>query len=324
FGQQVGRLYADRYVSRETRAAAREMIGYLRKAFEERLNQATWMDEATRAEALAKLANFKFKVGYPAIWRDFSDLDIRRDDAAGNLRRVRRADWTYQFRRLKPDVKDEPWYQTPQTVDASYSVLFNAIELPGAFLQPPYFDAHADPAVNFGAIGAIVGHEMGHGFNDQGIIYDSRGRMRDWWSKDALAQFQARSQALVDQYDAFSPFPGVHVNGRRTISENIADLSGVTLAYRAYHMYLTEHPCAGKASLDGLSGDRRFYLAWAQAWRYEAPESAVRYVTEHSDHSPTVYRVNGVVQNLDAWYAAFDVKPGDRLYVPPEKRVHIW
>ena len=320
----MGRLYAERYISQETRAAAAEMITYLRKALDERLANAAWMDYATRAEARSKLANCKFNVGYPNIWRDFSDLEIRRDDAVGNLRRIRQADWTYQLRRLDPGAKDEPWYETPQTVDASYSVLFNAVELPGAFLQAPYFDAKADPAVNFGAIGAIVGHEMGHGFDDQGIIYDSHGRMRNWWSEDALKRFHARTQALVDQYDAFSPYPGVHVNGRRTIGENVADLSGVSLAYRAYHMYLVGHPSADRASLDGLTGDQRFFLSWAQAWRYKAPESAIRYVVEYSYHAPTQYRVNGVVRNLDAWYDAFDVKPGDQLYLPPEKRVRIW
>lgn len=324
-GMQVGRLYAGRYVSQETRAAAEDMIKYLRKALEERFANAAWMDEATRAEAQAKLANFKFKVAYPKVWRDFSSLDIRRDDAAGNLRRIRHADWMHQLGRLDPNtVKDEPWYETPQTVDASYSVLLNAIELPAAYLQPPYFDSKADWAVNFGAIGAFVGHEMGHGFDDQGIIYDSQGRMRNWWSEDALRKFHARAQALVEQYDALSPYVGVHVNGRRTIGENIADLSGVSLAYRAYHMYVTDHPCAASSSLDGLTGDQRFFLAWAQAWRYKAPESAIRYVIEHSYHAPTQYRVNGVMQDLDAWYDAFGVKPGDKLYVPPEKRVRIW
>ena len=165
---------------------------------------------------------------------------------------------------------------------------------------------------------------MGHGFDDQGIIYDSQGRMRNWWSDGALKHFHERAQALVEQYNAFSPYPGVHVDGHRTIGENIADLSGVSLAYRAYHMYMADHPCAGDASLDGLTGDRRFFLAWAQAWRYKAPESAVRNVIDYGYHAPTQYRVNGVVQNLDAWYDAFGVKPGDSLYVPPEKRVRIW
>jgi endothelin-converting enzyme/putative endopeptidase len=323
-GQQVGRLYAERYVTERTKTSADEMIVYLRKALAERLAQAAWIDEETRAEALAKLANFSFKVGYPKIWRDFSTLQIARDDAAGNLRRIREADWEYQRRRLGPAFKDEPWYQTPQTVDASYSVLFNAIELPGAFLQPPYFDADADPSVNFGAIGAIIGHEMGHGFDDQGIIYDSRGRLRKWWSDQALERFHGRARGLVDQYDAFAPYPGVHVNGQRTIGENIADLSGVSLAYSAYRMYVADHPCANRTSLDGLTGDQRFFAAWAQAWRYKAPESAVRYVIDYSYHAPTPYRVNGVVQNLDEWYSAFGVRPGDKLYLPPEKRVRIW
>lgn len=323
-GQQVGRLYAERYVSERTKTSADEMIVYLRKALAQRLTQAAWIDGETRAEALAKLANFSFKVGYPKIWRDFSALEIGRDDAAGNLRRIREADWEYQRRRLDPAFKDEPWYQTPQTVDASYSVLFNAIELPGALLQPPFFDADADPAVNFGAIGAIIGHEMGHGFDDQGIVYDSRGRMRKWWSDEALERFHRRARGLVDQYDAFAPYPGVHVNGQHTIGENIADLSGVSLAYSAYRMYAADHPCANRASLDGLTGDQRFFAAWAQAWRYKAPESAIRYVIDYGYHAPTPYRVNGVVQNLDEWYSAFGVAPGDKLYLPPEKRVRIW
>ncbi len=323
-GMPLGRLYAKRYVTAETKDSAVEMIGYLRKAFAERLADATWMDDATRAEAKAKLARFKFKVAYPTIWPDFSKVDIRRDDAAGNLRRIRKASWAYQLRRLDPRVKDEPWYETPQTVDASYSVLFNAIELPAAYLQPPYFDPNAEPAVNFGAIGAFIGHEMGHGFDDQGIIYDGEGRMRDWWSASALKQFHGRAHALIAQYDAYAPFPDAHVNGSRTIGENIADLSGLSLAYRAYHMYLADHPCAGQSSLDGLTGDQRFFEAWAQAWRYKAPESAIRYVIANGFHAPTQYRVNGVVRNLDAWYKAFNVQPGDKLYLPPEQRVQVW
>jgi putative endopeptidase len=323
-GHQVGRLYVERFFSPETKAAAEELIGYLRKAFAERLSSVSWMDDATRAEAQAKLARVKFKVGYPGLWRDFSVLEIKADDAAGNLRRIREADWAYQRRRLEPDNKDEPWYQTPQTVDASYSVLLNAIELPAAFLQPPYFDAKADPAVNFGAIGGIIGHEMGHGFDDQGIIYDSQGRLRNWWSARSLMQFHGRAQALIEQYDAFSPYEGVHVNGRRTIGENIADLSGLSLAHRAYRLYIADHPCARQASLDGLSGEQRFFLSWAQAWRYKAPESAIRWVIDYGYHVPTPYRVNGVVRNMDEWYQAFDIKPTDKLYVAPDKRVRIW
>ncbi|MBP2160397.1 MULTISPECIES: M13 family metallopeptidase [Asticcacaulis] len=322
-GHLVGRLYAERHVTPETRAAATEMVAYLRKAFDERLSQAAWMDEPTRAEARAKLAAMTLKVGYPKVWRDYSGVAIQSDDAAGNLRRLRQSDWDIQRQRLKPGAAGELWYQTPQTVDASYSVLMNAIELPAGYLQPPYFDAAADPAVNFGAIGAIIGHEMGHGFDDQGIIYDSRGRLRGWWSDAALKTFHDRAQALVDQYDAFSPYAGVHVNGRQTIGETIADLSGVSLSYRAWQMYMADHPCAD-TSRDGLRGDQRFFLAWAQAWRYAAPESAIRHVIKYSYHAPTPYRVNGVVRNLDAWYAAFGVKPGDALYLPPEQRVRIW
>jgi endothelin-converting enzyme/putative endopeptidase len=323
-GLQLGKLYAQHYVSEQTRAAAEEMITYLRKAFAERLAMVPWMDEGTRAKAQLKFARFEFKVGYPKIWRDFGGVRIERDDAAGNLQRLREADWRYQLRRLRPGFRDEFWYHTPQTVDASYSKLFNAIELPGAFLQPPYFDAAADPAVNFGAIGAIVGHEIGHGFDEQGIVYDPDGRIREWWPSSVLEQFHRRSEALIAQYDAFAPYPDAHVDGRRTLDENIADLSGVLLAHRAYQLYQADHACPQRASLDGLTGEQRFFMSWAQAWRYQAPESAIRHVIKYGSHSPTPYRVNGVVQNIDAWYEAFGVHPGQKLFVPPEKRVRIW
>ena len=321
-GMQVGRLYADRFVTPRTKSAAEEMIAYLRKALAERLHDAAWMDDATRAEALRKLDRFDFKIAYPRVWRDFSRVRIDRANAAGNLRRLRAADWEYQRRRLDPRVHDEPWFQTPQTVDASYSVLLNAIELPAAFLQPPYFDANADAAANFGAIGAIVGHEMGHAFDDQGVIYDSEGRMRDWWTPATLEEFHRRARGLVDQYSAFEPLPGLHLDGGRTIGENISDLAGVQLALRAYHLYRADHPC--DESRDGLTGDQRFFTAWAQAWRYRAPESAMRWLVANNPHAPAPYRVNGVVQNIDEWYAAFGIGPADKLYVPPEKRVRLW
>jgi putative endopeptidase len=323
-GLGVGQLYAKRFVTRQTKSSAEEMLTYLRRAFVERLNHAIWMDDGTRSEALAKLARMRFKVGYPEAPRDYSRLRIRRDDAAGNLQRLREADWAYQRARLRPDMNVELWNQTPQTVDASYSVLLNAIELPGAFLQSPYFDTNADPAVNFGAIGAILGHEMGHAFDDQGIIYDSEGRMRNWWSEASLAEFHRRTRALVEQYDAFAPFPDAHVSGQRTIGENIADLSGVLLAFRAYQLYLADHPSKGHASLDGLTGDQRFFAAWAQAWRYKAPESAIRHVLRYSYYAPTPYRVNGVMRNIDEWYAAFNVSAADKLYLPAEQRVRLW
>ena len=322
-GLAVGQLYAGRFVTQQTKSSAEEMLSYLRRALAERLRNAAWMDEGTRSEALTKLDRIGFKVGNPKIPRDYSIVRIRRDDAAGNLQNLREADWVYQRGRLIHG-NHEMWNQTPQTVDASYSVLLNAIELPGAFLQPPYFDTNADAAVNFGAIGAILGHEMGHAFDDQGIIYDSDGRMRNWWSASSLEEFHRRTRALVDQYDAFAPYPDAHVNGQRTIGENIADLSGVLLAFRAYHLYLADHPCVENASLDGLTGDQRFFAAWAQAWRYKAPESAVRHVLRYSYYAPTPFRVNGVMRNIDEWYEAFDVSAADKLYLAPEKRVRLW
>jgi endothelin-converting enzyme/putative endopeptidase len=218
----------------------------------------------------------------------------------------------------------EVWYQSPQVVNASFSVLFNAVELPAAYLQPPYFDPHADPAVNFGSIGAIIGHEMGHGFDDQGAHFDGRGRIRDWWTEDSRKNFNARTDALVQQYNAYSPIEGLHLNGKLTLGENIGDLTGVSLAYRAYRLYLLEHPELQGTSKDGFTNDQRFFLSWGQTWRYVAPDSAIRYIIENGYHSPAPYRVNGVVRNIDAWYDAFGVTSEQLLYLPPSERVRLW
>ena len=281
------------------------------------------MDAATRAEAQAKLAAFEFKIGYPKMWRDFSAVSIQEDDLIGNLRRLRDADWANQFSRL-----NEPahlvWNQTPQTVNASFSPQMNAIELPAAILQPPFFDAHADPAVNFGSIAAIIGHEMGHGFDDQGAIFDAHGNIRDWWTGFSRTHFEERTNTLVQQYNAFSPFEGVHVNGRLTLGENIGDLTGVVLAHRAYELYLRDHHDGKAPVLNGYSGDQRFFLSWAQTWQYVAPDSAIRYIVMNGYHAPAMYRVNGVVRNIDAWYEAFGVTTSDKLYLPPDARVKLW
>jgi len=322
--QVIGKLYVERYFPPESLTRGAELFGYLRKAFQNRLESADWMDDKTRAEALAKLAAFRFKIGYPRKWRNYSTVTIREDSLIDNYRRLQEADWSYARSLLKAGRDEEVWYQSPQIVDASYGVLFNAVELPAAFMQPPFFDPNADPAVNFGSIGAIIGHEMGHAFDDQGARFDAEGRIRDWWTQSSHEHFKARTDALVGQYSAFSPIEGLHLNGKLTLGENIGDLTGVSLAHQAYRLYLDDHPEMKGTVLDGFTNDQRFFLSWAQTWRYIAPDSAIRYIVENSYHSPAPYRVNGVVRNLDAWYEAFGVTPGQKLYLPPSERVKLW
>lgn len=318
----VARLYVEAYFRETDRQSASEMLAYLKRAMGERLRTTSWLDPASRSEALAKLDAMALKAGYPRNWPTYSaHAELRPDDASGNLEILLQEAWAVQLDRLgKAHPQQELWYLSPQTVDASYSVLLNSIELPAAILQPPFFSGTAHPSENFGAIGALVGHEMGHGFNDQGLLFDSKGIMRDWMSADAQAAFAARAQQLVAQYSGLEPLPGLKLSGRRTLGENIADLSGVSLALRAYELYRADHG----DSLDLAEARRRLFLSWAKVWVYKAPESAIRYIVENSDHAPAPCRVNGVVRNLDAWYDAFDVAPGDKLYLAPEDRVRLW
>ena len=318
----VARLYVEAHFPEEDRRRAVEMLAYLKRAMAERLRTTTWLDPASRAEALAKLDAMALKAGYPRSWPIYGKgEDLRADDAAGNLEILLHEAWRAQTDRLgKAHPQDELWYESPQTVDASYSVLLNSIELPAAILQPPFFSGGAHPAENFGAIGALAGHEMGHGFDDQGVLFDSKGVMRDWMSADARAAFAARAQQLIDQYSAFEPLPGLKLDGRRTQGENIADLSGVSLALRAYELYRADH---GDMT-DLKEARRKLFLSWAKVWVYKAPESAIRHIVANSYHVPAPWRVNGVVRNLDAWYDAFDVKPGDALYLAPDARVRLW
>jgi endothelin-converting enzyme/putative endopeptidase len=230
--------------------------------------------------------------------------------------------WQIQVRRLPNPVDRSLWEMTPQTINAYYNPLMNQITFPAAILQPPYFDPNADPAVNYGAIGAIIGHEIGHGFDDQGRRFDAQGRIRDWWTPETNRLFTERTRALGAQYSAYEPLPGLHVNGDLTMGENIGDLGGIEMAYSAYRRYVAAH--GEPRVLNGLTGDQRFFLAYAQAWRDYWREGLLRRVVLTNPHSPSMYRVNGVVRNVDAWYRAFNIQPGDRLYLPPEQRVHIW
>ena len=323
-GELIGQVYVERHFPPEHRAQMESLVEYLRRAFGERLATLDWMDDETRAEAQRKLAAFLPKIGYPDRWRDYSDIAIHSDDLIGNLNRLNEWFWNDSLARLNEPVREWEWFMTPQTVNAYYSSTRNEIVFPAAILQPPFFDPNADAAVNFGAIGGVIGHEMGHGFDDQGSRSDADGVLRNWWTDASRAQFEERTAALVAQYDAFEPLPGMNVNGRLSLGENIGDLGGLSIAHHAYQLYLADHHDGVAPVLDGLTGDQRFFMAWAQVWRTIETEESLRARLITGPHSPARYRVNGVVRNIDAWYEAFGVEPEHALFLPPEERVSIW
>ena len=320
-GEAVGQVYVERYFPPASKAAALALVENLRKAYAERLRRSTWMSAQSRKVAAEKLKTFRPKIGYPNHWRDYSALEVRRDDAFGNATRATMFEWQREIARLdKPTDRDE-WGMTPQTINAYYNPVFNEIVFPAAILQPPFFDPEADSAVNYGGIGGVIGHEMGHGFDDQGAKSDAQGVLRDWWSAADVAAFKVLGDGLAKQYDAYEPLPAIKVNGRLTLGENIGDLGGLTVAHEAYHLSL--HGKLPKP-LAGVTGEQRFFLSWAQVWRTLYRDESLRNQVLSDPHSPSMYRVNGVVRNIDAWYDAFNVKPGDKLYLPPAERVHIW
>ena len=321
-GEAIGQVYVERHYPPASSAKMAELIADLRASLEDRLKNNSWMDEPTRAQALTKLAAFDPMVGYPRKWIDYSSISVKRDDLLGNALRARKFQWDLQLSRLPKPVDKSLWSMTPQTVNAYYSPLTNQIVFPAAILQPPFFDPYADPAVNYGAIGAVIGHEMGHGFDDQGRRFDAEGKFRDWWSKDTAAKYQTRADALGKQYDQIEVLPGVKINGKLTMGENIGDLSGIETAYGAWRRYVAKH--GEPKVIDGLTGDQRFFMAYAQVWRGKRREGAVREQALTDPHSAEFARVNGVVRNFDPWYKAFGVKPGDKMYLPPEQRVKIW
>jgi putative endopeptidase len=298
-----------------------ELVENLRKAFAVRIDGLTWMSPATKVAAKRKLATFNPKIGYPDKWRDYSALDIRAGDPLGNARRVQAFNAAQDLADLKKKTDKTRWFMTPQTVNAYYNPIFNEIVFPAAILQPPFFDENADAAVNYGAIGGVIGHEMGHGFDDQGAKYDENGVLRDWWSAADVTAFNALGAKMAAQYSAFEPLPGVKLNGALGLGENIGDHCGVVVGNVAYKLSLGGRPAP---ILDGLTGDQRFYLAWSQVWRSNYRDEAMRNQVQTGPHSPPEFRVNGTVQNVDGWYRAFNVRRGDRLYVAPNKRVRIW
>jgi putative endopeptidase len=322
-GEALGEAYVERHFPPASKAMMLDLIGNIRKALAESLAENGWMSAATKAEAQAKLDQFTAKIGYPDKFKQYEGLDIEQGKPLENSIAAAKWAWQDDLRKLGGPIDRTEWYMLPQTVNAYYDPSKNEIVFPAAILQPPFFDAHADPAVNYGAIGAVIGHEIGHGFDDQGAKSDGTGLMRDWWTQKDLAAFTALGDRLAKQYDAFCPLDNgkTCVNGRFTLGENMGDLGGLSLAYRAYRMSL-----GGKEApvIDGLTGDQRFFLSWAQVWRSSDREGTLRQRLLTDPHSPERYRVNGIVRNMDAWYKAFNVTPDSKLYLPPEQRVHIW
>jgi putative endopeptidase len=319
-GWAVGQLYSAKYFPPAAKAKIEELVANLKVAMHERIKGLDWMGEATKAQALKKLDTYNIKVGYPDKARDYSKVEIRDDDLVGNVRRAAAADWAFYVQRLPGPVDMSDWLMTPQTNDA-YNGSLRDIVFPAGILQPPMFDANADSAVNYGAIGGVIGHELTHGFDDQGRKFDADGKLNDWWTPDDAKTFEARAKVLGAQYSKFEALPGAKVNGELTMGENIADLGGVVIALDAYRASLKGKPAP---VIDGLTGEQRVLLGWAQAWRGKLRDDAIRRQVVSDPHSPRQYRVNGVMRNIDAWYEAFKVKPDEKLFVEPKDRVRIW
>jgi putative endopeptidase len=320
-GEILGKLYVERHFTPAAKARMEELVEHLRRAFREGIDRLEWMGPETKKEAQEKLAKFRSKVGYPTKWRDYSRVEIIRDDLVGNVTRAFIAENEYHLARVGKPVDRERWLMTPQTINAYYTPVANEIVFPAAILQPPFFNMAADDAVNYGAIGAVIGHEMGHGFDDQGRRYDATGMLRDWWRSEDAEEYMKRAQVLVEQYNQYEPLPGLRVNGQLTLGENIGDLTGVVIAHRAYQLSLDGKPAP---VIDGLTGDQRFFYGWVQQWRGKMRDDALRQQLLTNPHAPAMPRANGPLRNVPEFYSTFDVKEGDKMYVPPEKRAKIW
>jgi putative endopeptidase len=320
-GEAIGRLYVADYFTPQAKAQVDDLVNQLRAALGARIERLTWMEPATKAKALEKLSKFTVKIGYPVKWRDYSSLVVTADDLYGDAERDEAFEWNYNLKRINDPVDKLEWGMTPQTVNAYYNPTNNEVVFPAAILQPPFFDPTADPAVNYGGIGSVIGHEMTHGFDDQGRKADGDGALADWWTAGDAAKFEAQTKRLGAQFSAFEPLPGAHIKGELTMGENIADLGGLLLAIDAYHASLHGRPAP---VIDGLTGDQRLFLSFAQIWRDKVRDDAARQRLVSDPHSPAHYRVDGTVRNVDAWYDAFDIKPGDPMYVAPADRVRIW
>jgi len=319
-GEAVGKLYVKRYFPPEEKARAQAMVRNLLAAFERRINNLEWMSPVTKAKAKAKLAALKVGVGYPDKWTDYTGMEVHRNDAFGNRERAELHQLAHNLAKLGKPVDRDEWVMTPQTVNAVNLPAMNALNFPAAILQPPYFDPRRPVVMDYGATGSVIGHEISHSFDDQGALFDATGKLSNWWTKEDFEHFEASAQQLAKQFDAYKPFPDLAVNGKMTLSENIADLAGLAAAYDAYRLSLS----GGKAPVvEGMSGDQQFFLSFAQAWREKRREAALRRQVLTNGHAPAEYRAD-TVRNIDAWYDAFNVKPGQALYLPAADRVRMW
>jgi putative endopeptidase len=298
-----------------------KMVANLLLAFKQGIDTLEWMSPATKKEAQAKLATFTPKIGYPKKWRDYSALEIRRNDLLGNVHRANVFDFKRNVAKLGKPVDRDEWHMSPQTVNAYYNPELNEIVFPAVILQPPFFDPKADDAVNYGAIGAVIGHEISHGFDDKGSQYDGLGNLRDWWTAEDHKRFEAKTSALVKQYNAYSPVTGFNVNGELTLGENIADTSGLAVAFKAWQLSLGGKPAP---VIDGFSGEQRFFVGFGQVWRSKMREAQSIVLVKSDPHSPDQFRVLGTLVNQPEFSRAFELKPGDKMYVAPENRVIIW
>jgi len=320
-GELLGQLYVAKHFPPEAKARMTELVDNLIAAYRESIINLEWMSDATREKALDKLGKFTPKIGYPDKWKDYSTLEVRDDDLVGNIKRARQFNHQLQVDKLGKPVDRDEWFMTPQRVNAYYNPGMNEIVFPAAILQPPFFNLEADDAVNYGAIGGVIGHEIGHGFDDQGSKYTGDGNLENWWTSADRKRFDARTRQLISQYRNFEPLPGLRLNGALTLGENIGDLGGLSIAHKAYLLSLKGEPAP---ELDGFTGDQRVFIGWAQGWRVKRRQELVERLVKTDPHSPPEFRVNGVVANITPFYDAFGVGPGDKLYLPPEQRVRIW
>ena len=320
-GELLGQLYVERHYREEAKARMDVMIANLIEAYRQSITELDWMSDETKQQALIKLSKFTPKVGYPENWRDYSALEVVPGDLAGNMKRAATFEYNRQIDKLDKPVDKTEWFMTPQTVNAYYNPVWNEIVFPAAILQPPFFNVEADDAVNYGGIGAVIGHEIGHGFDDQGRQFDGDGNLRDWWTEEDAARFDERKNKLAAQYDSYEVIDGLTINGQFTSGENIGDLGGLGIAYKAYRLSLDgqEAPV-----IDGFTGDQRFFLGWAQVWRAKMRDEETKRRLTIDPHSPPKFRANGAAVNVDAFYQAFDVREGDGMYLPPAERVRIW
>jgi putative endopeptidase len=320
-GEALGKLYVTRYFPPAAKAKAEQLVGNLLKVYDADIHTLSWMTEATRQKALEKLHQFTPHIGYPEKWRDYSAYEVSRDALVADVENGALFEWNRELRRIDRPVDRSEWGMSPPTVNAYYTSVFNAIFFPAAILQPPFFDPNADDAVNYGGIGAVIGHEISHGFDDQGSKSDGTGELNNWWTAEDRKNFDARTAQVVAQYNSYEPLPGLHVNGAFTLGENIADLAGLTIAYKAYHISLNgkEPPLR-----DGFTGDQRFFLSFGQIWRSKYREGALRAQVLSNPHAPGEFRAIGATRNLDAWYKTFDVTPDQKYYLAPENRVQLW